>query len=130
MMTQAKSRAHAIAAAMLAGGGVLYTFAPSEHSFYPRCIFHALTGWQCPGCGGTRALYHLLHFHLGEAIHYNALVTLLAPLALAYFVFWYWTVLRSASAPTFRFPRLVFACLYVAVLLFGAARNISFSFLS
>jgi hypothetical protein len=130
MMAQAKSRAHAMAATLLAGGAVLYAFAPSEHAFYPRCIFHALTGWQCPGCGGTRALYHLLHFHLGEAMQYNALVTLLAPLALAYFIFWYGTVLRSGSGPSLRLPRLAIVCLYVAVLLFGAARNISFSFLS
>jgi len=130
MMTQAKSRAHAIAAALLVGGGVLYTFAPSEHSFYPRCIFHALTGWQCPGCGGTRALYHLLHFHLGEAMHYNALVTLLAPLALAYFIFWYATVLRSGQGPGLPLPRLAIMCLYLVVLLFGVARNIPFSFVS
>jgi len=130
MMPQAKFRAHSIAAALLAGGTVLYTFAPSEHAFYPRCIFHALTGWQCPGCGGTRALYQLLHFHLGDAVRYNALVTLLAPIALAYFIFWYTAVLRSGNGPGFRLPRLAIVWLYVAVLLFGAARNISFSFLS
>src|SRR4029077_15194960 len=52
MNMDAKFRAHSMAAGLLAGSGVLYTFSPTEHSFYPICLFHALTGWQCPGCGG------------------------------------------------------------------------------
>jgi hypothetical protein len=119
-----------MAAGLLVGGGVLFTFAPSEHAFYPRCIFHALTGLQCPGCGGTRALYHLLHFHLADAMRYNALVSVLAPLVLAYFVFWYWRVVRTGCGPRIRLPRLVFVAAYVVVLLFGVVRNIPFSFLS
>jgi hypothetical protein len=123
-------REHAITAALLLGSVVLYIFPPTEHSFYPRCPFHALTGWQCPGCGGTRALYHLLHFHLAEAMHYNALVTLLAPLALGWFVFWYSGVLLRGRGPVFYLPRPVVVCLYLVVLLFGLARNIPLSFLS
>ena len=23
----------------------------------PKCLFHLVTGWYCPGCGGTRAFY-------------------------------------------------------------------------
>jgi hypothetical protein len=130
MKMDAELRAHAIAAGLLAGAGVLFTFSPAEHGFYPRCLFHALTGWQCPGCGGTRALYQLLHLHVGEALRYNALVTVLAPVALAWFIFWYATVVFRGCSPGLRISRPVAVCLYLVVLFFAVARNGAFSFLS
>lgn len=130
MSMDGKLRAHAMAAGLLAGSGVLYTYSPTEHSFYPICLFHALTGWQCPGCGGTRALYQLLHLHVGQALQYNALVTLLAPAALAWFVFWYASIIFRNQSPTLRISRPVAVCLYLVVLFFAAARNGVFSFLS
>lgn len=130
MSMDAKFRAHAMAAGLLAGSGVLCTFSPTEHHFYPICVFHALTGWQCPGCGGTRALYHLLHLQVGEALHYNALVTVIAPVALAWFVFWYASVVFRGYSPSLRISRPVTVCLYLVVLFFAAARNGVFSFLS
>jgi len=125
-----KFRAHAMAAGLLAGSGVLYTFSPTAHHFYPICVFHAITGWQCPGCGGTRALYQLLHLHIGQALQYNALVTVLAPMALAWFVYWYATVVFRGHSPGLRLSRPVAVCLYVVALFFAAARNGVFSFLS
>jgi hypothetical protein len=124
MRTTSSLRAHIIAATLLLCGTVLYNFAPAEHSFYPRCVFRALSGLQCPGCGGTRALYCLLHFHFAEALHYNALVTLLAPLALGWFVFWYVQVCTSGRGHSFRLPRPAVAFLYMLVLLFGIIRNL------
>ncbi|HEX7617315.1 MAG TPA: DUF2752 domain-containing protein, partial [Verrucomicrobiae bacterium] len=67
-----------VAGAAFAGAGaVVYFFNPSTHGFYPICLFHALTGWNCPGCGGTRAVYALLHGHFLLALEDNALVVLL-----------------------------------------------------
>ena len=57
-------------------GAVLYFFNPSTHGFYPVCEFHQLTGLNCPGCGGTRAAYQLLHGHLLNALRDNALFIL------------------------------------------------------
>lgn len=130
MNVDAKIRAHMIAAGLLAGSGVVYTFSPTAHNFYPICVFHALTGLQCPGCGGTRALYHLLHLHVGQALQYNALVTVLAPVAVAWFVFWYATVVFPGYSPGLRISRPVAVSLYLVVLFFAAARNGVFSFLS
>ena len=68
--------------AILGAGAVLYFFNPSTHGFYPVCEFHALTGLNCPGCGGTRAVYQLLHGHILHALQDNALFVLsLAALA-------------------------------------------------
>src|SRR5712691_4262697 len=74
-------------AAVLAGLGFaaaalvfLYSHDPSASHLYPRCIFHALTGLQCPGCGATRALYHLLHGRIVEAMRFNALFIAFSPM--------------------------------------------------
>ena len=39
--------------------------------FLPECYFYKMTGYYCPGCGGTRAVYSLLHFRLWTAFKYN-----------------------------------------------------------
>lgn len=64
------------------GAWVLYTFAPAAYTFYPRCAFFSLTGLQCPGCGITRALHHLLHGRLEEAFHLNPMLFVLIGLVL------------------------------------------------
>jgi hypothetical protein len=63
---------------LLAAGGLvlLYFYNPSKYGFYPICEFHRITGWNCPGCGGTRALYALLHGKFQVAFHDNALFLL------------------------------------------------------
>jgi hypothetical protein len=62
--------------AALGSGAVLFFFDPAKHGFYPICLFHSLTGLNCPGCGATRAAYQLLHGHLLRALHDNALFVL------------------------------------------------------
>jgi hypothetical protein len=119
--------ANLLAGAFVVGGALVYRFSPTEHSFYPRCLFHALTGLQCPGCGATRAFYQILHLHFREALHYNALFTVLAPLTLLWFVFWYYSVMRFERSPEIRMPGVAVACCGVVTLVFTVVRNINFS---
>jgi len=65
--------------AILSACAVVYFFNPSTHGFYPICLFHKLTGLNCPGCGGTRAAYALLHGNFPLALKDNALFVLLIP---------------------------------------------------
>jgi hypothetical protein len=61
---------------------VLYTYAPTEHRFYPRCIFKLATGLDCPGCGSTRALHQLLHGNVEAAFRLNPMLFAMLAVAL------------------------------------------------
>jgi len=37
----------------------------------PLCLFRNVFGWECWGCGMTRAFFSLLHGNWEQAIHHN-----------------------------------------------------------
>ena len=49
------------------------------------CLFHMVTGFYCPGCGGTRSVISLFHGHFIQSFIYHPLVlfTILSLLYLA-----------------------------------------------
>lgn len=63
------------ATAATSGVVLLYKFDPNAAGNpFPGCIFLALTGFYCPGCGMTRAMHALVHFHPVEAFSMNPAV--------------------------------------------------------
>ena len=103
---------------------ILLRFPPAQHSFYPRCPIHELFHLQCPGCGATQALAALLHGHFAEAMHFNALVTLLLPFAAACGIISYYHMLQRK---TLRWPRPSPAVIYTGLAVaavFTAIRNL------
>ncbi len=102
----------------------LFCFPPERYSFWPQCPFHQLTGLRCPGCGATRALAALLHGHLRGALHFNALVILLLPVAGFYGLTVCLRALRGHPHPWPRIaPQQVGALLAVAAA-FAVLRNL------
>lgn len=102
----------------------LFAFDPATARFYPVCIFHALTGLHCPGCGSLRALHQLLHGHVAAAFGLNALMVLSLPF-IAYGLASYglrWLG-RRPLPPVFARPWLGWA-LFAAIVAFGVLRNI------
>lgn len=57
-----------------------YNYNPAKYSFFLKCPFHYLTGYDCPGCGSQRALFCLLHGDVKGAIHQNLLLVASLPL--------------------------------------------------
>ena len=71
------------AAALAAAVGVwlLREFDPNAaHSPFPGCMFRALTGYFCVGCGLTRALHALVHGDIARAFSMNPLAMVVLPL--------------------------------------------------
>lgn len=113
-----------ITAGLLAGVAMLYIFDPTKGRFFPICVFHALTGLECPGCGGLRAVHQLSHGHIAAAWHYNPFVVALTPVAM-------WLGVRElVRASTGReLPGIVTRPVYgwvliAALFVFGIVRNL------
>ena len=60
-----------ITALILIVGLILYILAKVSHPV--PCLFHKITGLQCPGCGNTRAILALLELDIMRALSYNYL---------------------------------------------------------
>jgi hypothetical protein len=112
-----------LALAALLAAAALYRFDPAQHGFYPRCHFYALTGLQCPGCGGLRAGHALLHGQVAEAFRLNALFVASLPALLA-LAAWRWH-LRARGQSARRPLRATWVWIFVAaVIVFGVVRNL------
>jgi hypothetical protein len=97
---------------------------PAQSSLYPVCLFHAVTGLHCPGCGIARALHHLVHGEVSAAFWRNPLVVPLIPWLLYLFVRAGVDALRGAPPRRRRLhPRLIWALAF-ATAAFWILRNI------
>lgn len=56
-----------------------YTFDPASTPFAPRCLFRAITGLECPGCGSQRMIHALLHGDFAAAWRHNAFLMIMLP---------------------------------------------------
>ncbi len=64
-----------------------YYFLNAKFHIGIPCIFYELTGYKCPGCGITRALFSLLKGDVVTAFRYNKLIFILAPFLGFYFIY-------------------------------------------
>ena len=93
--TRWRARRSRLLSPLVAAGGVLLATGyvavvnPNHPGHYPLCPFKAITGWDCPGCGGLRAVHDLAHGNLAAALDQNALVVvLLIPVAVVMWLGW------------------------------------------
>ena len=119
-----------LVAAALGSGAVLFFFDPAKHGFYPICLFHLLTGWNCPGCGATRAAYQLLHGHLLRALHDNALFVLALAALAAQGAWLALKKIRNQPAVFMVPPKVLWSFLVIAFIFTGLRNLPAFAWLS
>jgi Protein of unknown function (DUF2752) len=68
-------------------GGLAYVGLGDPHSpdfAFPPCPFKALTGWNCPACGGLRMTHDLLHGDIAAAVMDNVFLLVGLPMLVAW----------------------------------------------
>ena len=120
-----RRRAVLVLLAGAAAGTLLFLRAPSETpGLYPPCLWHALTGTHCPGCGVTRALHELLHGRVLAALGCNAAGLLVLLASAAVLARPGWIALRDNRWVSPALPRHTAAWLLAGGLLWAVLRNL------
>ena len=89
----------------------------SPHFMFPVCPFKALTGWNCPACGGLRMTHDLLRGDLHAAVVDNAFALIGLPMLAAWlFVRW------RRGLPLM--PKPTVAVIVIAVITWTVVRNL------
>lgn len=70
---------------------------PHQHGSWGLCPLNALTGLNCPGCGGLRAVNDLTNGQLADAARSNLLLVVLLPVAVLGWALWLRRRLTSAE---------------------------------
>jgi len=93
-----------------------------------KCAFRSMTGFYCPGCGGTRATLHLMRFHPIHSFLMHPLPLLLALWYLNFFVRFIFAYLVPENFPLklkpARFRPVYPIILAVAILVNFIVRNV------
>ncbi len=107
--------------------GVLYAVAVSVIGFGIPCIFHKITGLQCPGCGISRMFLSLFRGDFASAWGYNPAVICLAAPGAAVFADISVRYIRDGSLVPHRWANVTACVILAALLMFGVLRNIPFN---
>lgn len=109
-----------------AGAAYIFVFEPGRNGLFPDCPFRLLTGLNCPGCGTTRGLHHLLHGNPIGAVQFNPLMMLLLPIFLYALVRYTVAVFRDRPLKSNQLnPRFIWM-FFVVVMSFWIFRNTPF----
>ena len=105
--------------AVFAGALAYIGFADPHRSgfLFPACPFHALTGWNCPGCGGLRMTHDVLHGDVAAAVVDNVFMLVGLPL-LAVWMLVRWRMRRTLL------PAAALATIVIAAVVWTVVRNL------
>jgi hypothetical protein len=110
-------------------GGLVYVFGsnPTGQDAFssPTCLVKLTTGFDCPGCGGTRAAYFLIHGNLPAAARSHLMAVFAAPFLLYMYLAWSFNLMtRGRRLPMLRLSPLTISIFLIAWAVFSILRNL------
>lgn len=107
----------------LAGTAVVGIGNPNT-THVPLCPLKAVTGLDCPLCGGLRAVHSLTRADLVGALGHNLIFTLSVPVLVVGYVIWLLRSFGQPVAPRLRLPSWTNLALLAVALVFAVVRNV------
>ncbi|MCD7824138.1 MAG: DUF2752 domain-containing protein [Oscillospiraceae bacterium] len=92
--------------------------------FIHPCLFNQLTGYYCPGCGGTRAVISLLHINIIQSFIYHPFVPYVAIIAAIFMVSYTVSIISKGRIAYFRLRPIYFYISIALILINFAVKNI------
>jgi len=99
---------------------------PGEHEIFPKCVFHSLTGYYCPGCGSQRAIHSLLHFNFRGVVSNNFLFLPAVLLVLYHYSRPVINRMFNLRLPDIFYRKHTPVILFGVIILFWVLRNLPF----
>lgn len=88
------------------------------------CAFKLLTGFDCPGCGGTRMVWYLLHGNVFQAARYHIVALLAVPVLAWVYVVWAVHRVTGHKLPSKRIPLPLILGYLLFWIVFAVLRNL------
>lgn len=88
------------------------------------CAFRAITGLDCPGCGGTRMVWFLLHGDVLQAARHHAIALLVVPVLVYAYLAWGAKRIFNLTLPTRSIPTLAWVSFLGLWAVFSVVRNL------
>jgi hypothetical protein len=93
----------------------------------PSCLVRLTTGYDCPGCGGTRAFWYLLHGDLPAAAHHHMLFVFAVPFLIYAYVAWAAGTMFNVRLPQLRISMRGISIILGVWAVFTVLRNLPFA---
>lgn len=103
---------------------VCYFLGVSPTDFIRPCIFNQLTGYYCPGCGGTRAVISLLHLNIIQSFIYHPFVPYVAIIAAIFIVSYTVSLISKGKIGYFKLRPIYFYVSIALILINFVVKNV------
>lgn len=105
---------------------LFFVLNPNEHEIFPRCVFHSVTGYYCPGCGSQRAIHSLLHLNFAGVVGNNFLFLPAVLLLIYHYSFSFLNKKFLWKLPNIFYIKNTPWIILGVIILFWVLRNLSF----
>ncbi|MHC1739106.1 MAG: DUF2752 domain-containing protein [Ignavibacteriaceae bacterium] len=103
---------------------MIYFIDPHQYDVFIPCWFRALTGFDCPGCGGIRGTHDFLHGNFWSALKSNLLLIAAIPIVIYLTIYNVLIVFSKKRIPKIPMPNwLVYSTAFL-IILYSLLRNL------